>query len=330
MPELPSVSIQDWPVLIPGIIFLYRFMVLLITTILLGVRIMRTRLHLPTVRTRDQLLEAFAESRLEHLASRILDLAPSEWPFTEERIVIQSPLNAGRAAREFAHLYKAWLARTHFFTGFVVLLAIAALSWAQHQTTILLSEIALPPFLPTLSAALTLALLGILGWAVIDAASKPLFEKITELPLERVEMTWLRAVATLFERVGSTALPSPVNNSITGIGELLEPLKNSIDSELRALSESILRFSAATEAFAGTVKAFSDSPRCQTELQAVEKLEELNAAVGLLTAKMDWLTAVRPPLATTKANGADTNSEGSSTLDRGTRQRLRDLLKEFE
>ena len=143
-------------------------------------------------------------------------------------------------------------------------------------------------------------------------------------------MTWLRALATLFERVGSTALPSPLNNSITGIGELLEPLKNSIDSELRALSESILRFSAATEAFAGTVKAFSDSPRFQTERQAVEKLEELNAAVGLLTAKMDWLTAVRPPLATTKANGADTNSEGSSTLDRGTRQRLRDLLNEFE
>jgi len=329
MPELPSVSIQDWPVLIPGIIFLYGFMVLLVTTILLGVRIMRTRLHLPTVRTRDQLLKVFAESRLEHLASRILDLAPSEWPFTEERIVIQSPLNAGRAAREFAHVYKAWLARTHFFTGFAVLLAIAALGWAQHQTTIL-SEIALPPFLPTIGAALMLALLGILGWALIDGASKLLFEKITELPLERVEMTWLRALATLFERVGSTALPSPLNNSITGIGELLEPFKNSIDSDLRVLSESMLRFSAATEAFAGTVKAFSDSPRCQTELQAVEKLEELNAAVGLLTAKMDWLTAVRPPLATTKANGADTNSEGSSTLDRGTRQRLRDLLKEFE
>ena len=329
MPAFPSVSIPDWPVLVPGIIFLYCFMVLLVTMILLSLRIMRTRLHLPTVRTRDQLLEAFAESRLEHLASRILDLAPSEWPFTEERIVIQSPLNAGRAARECAHVYKAWLARTHFFTGFAVLLAIAALGWAQHQTTIL-SEIALPPFLPTIGAALMLALLGILGWAVIDAASKPLFEKITELPLERVEMTWLRALATLFERVGSTALPSPLNNSITGIGELLEPLKNSIDSELRALSESILRFSAATEAFAGTVKAFSDSPRFQTERQAVEKLEELNAAVGLLTAKMDRFTAVRPPSATTKANGADTNSEGSSTLDRGTRQRLRDLLNEFE
>ena len=329
MPAFPSVSIPDWPVLVPGIIFLYCFMVLLVTMILLSLRIMRTRLHLPTVRTRDQLLEAFAESRLEHLASRILDLAPSEWPFTEERIVIQSPLNAGRAAREFAHLYKAWLARTHFFTGFAVLLAIAALGWAQHQTTIL-SEIALPPFLPTIGAALMLALLGILGWALIDGASKLLFEKITELPLERVEMTWLRALATLFERVGSTALPSPLNNSITGIGELLEPLKNSIDSELRALSESILRFSAATEAFAGTVKAFSDSPRFQTERQAVEKLEELNAAVGLLTAKMDRFTAVRPPSATTKANGADTNSEGSSTLDRGTRQRLRDLLKEFE
>ena len=329
MPAFPSVSIPDWPVLVPGIIFLYCFMVLLVTMILLSLRIMRTRLHLPTVRTRDQLLEAFAESRLEHLASRILDLAPSEWPFTEERIVIQSPLNAGRAARECAHVYKAWLARTHFFTGFAVLLAIAALGWAQHQTTIL-SEIALPPFLPTIGAALMLALLGILGWALIDGDSKLLFKKITELTLERVEMTWLRALATLFERVGSTALPSPLNNSITGIGELLEPLKNSIDSELRALSESILRFSAATEAFAGTVKAFSDSPRFQTERQAVEKLEELNAAVGLLTAKMDRFTAVRPPSATTKANGADTNSEGSSTLDRGTRQRLRDLLKEFE
>ena len=329
MPAFPSVSIPDWPVLVPGIIFLYCFMVLLVTMILLSLQIMRTRLHLSTVRTRDQLLEAFAESRLEHLASRILDLAPSEWPFTEERIVIQSPLNAGRAAREFAHVYKAWLARTHFFAGFAVLLAIAALGWAQHQTTIL-SEIALPPFLPTIGAALMLALLGILGWALIDGASKLLFEKITELPLERVEMTWLRALATLFERVGSTALPSPLNNSITGIGELLEPFKNSIDSDLRVLSESMLRFSAATEAFAGTVKAFSDSPRFQTERQAVEKLEELNAAVGLLTAKMDRFTAVRPPSATTKANGADTNSEGSSTLDRGTRQRLRDLLKEFE
>ena len=329
MPAFPSVSIPDWPVLVPGIIFLYCFMVLLVTMILLSLRIMRTRLHLRTVRTRDQLLEAFAESRLEHLASRILDLAPSEWPFTEERIVIQSPLNARRAAREFAHVYKAWLARTHFFAGFAVLLAIAALGWAQHQTTIL-SEIALPPFLPTIGAALMLALLGILGWALIDGASKLLFEKITELPLERVEMTWLRALATLFERVGSTALPSPLNNSITGIGELLEPFKNSIDSDLRVLSESMLRFSAATEAFAGTVKAFSDSPRFQTERQAVEKLEELNAAVGLLTAKMDRFTAVRPPSATTKANGADTNSEGSSTLDRGTRQRLRDLLKEFE
>ena len=141
MPELPSVSIQDWPVLIPGIIFFYGLMVLLVTIILLSLRIMRTRLHLRTVRTRDQLLKAFAESRLEHLASRILDLAPSEWPFTEERIVIQSPLNAGRAARECAHVYKAWLARTHFFTGFAVLLAIAALGWAQHQTTIL-SEMA--------------------------------------------------------------------------------------------------------------------------------------------------------------------------------------------
>jgi hypothetical protein len=313
----------------PGHHFSLWFLVLLVTTILLGVRIMRTRLHLPTVRTRDQLLEVFAQSRLQHLASRILDLAPSERPFTEERIVIQSPLNAGRAAREFAHLYKAWLARTHFFTAFAVLLAIAALSWGQHQTT-MLSEIALPPLLPTLGAALTLALLGILSWAVIDAASKLLFEKITELPLERVEMTWLRALATLCERVGSTALPSPVNNSITGMGELLEPLKKNIDGDLRVLSESILRFSAATEAFAGTVKAFSDSPRVQTELQAVEKLEELNAAVGLLTAKMDRLTAARPLSATTKANGADTNSEGSSTLDRDTRQRLRDLLEEFE
>src|ERR1051325_12087437 len=146
MPELPSVSIQDWPVLLPGIIFFYGFTVLLVTTILLRVRIGRTRLHLPTTRTRDQLLEAFAQSRLQPLASRILDLAPSEWPFTEERIVIQSPLNAGRAAREFAQLYKAWLARTHFFTSFAMLLAIAALSWGQHQTTIL-SEIALPPFL---------------------------------------------------------------------------------------------------------------------------------------------------------------------------------------
>ena len=269
MPAFPSVSIPDWPVLVPGIIFLYCFMVLLVTMILLSLRIMRTRLHLPTVRTRDQLLEAFAESRLEHLASRILDLAPSEWPFTEERIVIQSPLNAGRAAREFAHVYKAWLARTHFFTGFAVLLAIAALGWAQHQTTIL-SEIALPPFLPTIGAALMLALLGILGWALIDGASKLLFEKITELPLERVEMTWLRALATLFERVGSTALPSPLNNSITGIGELLEPFKNSIDSDLRVLSESMLRFSAATEAFAGTVKAFSDSPRFQTERNSAD------------------------------------------------------------
>jgi hypothetical protein len=45
---------------------------------------------------------------------------------------------------------------------------------------------------------------------------------------------------------------------------------------------------------------------------------------------MDRLTALGPPSATIKANGAAINSEGSSTLDPGTRQRLRDLLNEFE
>ena len=131
MPEVSAFLIRYWPELIPLVIFLYGLVAVLTTTTLLGASIVRITSRLRNVRTREQLLGAFAQSRLEPLLARILDLAPSD--VSGESIVIQSPFRAGRARRQIAQVYRGKLATFHFFTALAALLVIAALSWMQDE-----------------------------------------------------------------------------------------------------------------------------------------------------------------------------------------------------
>src|ERR1700682_2871064 len=108
MPELPLILTEHLPELIPGLIFLYALITLLLTTLLLMARIMQARARLTGVTTRNQLLTVVAQTGLQRLGPRIVDPAPSE-------------RNAAR--REIGHLYRDRLVRVHFFTGVAGLLA---------------------------------------------------------------------------------------------------------------------------------------------------------------------------------------------------------------
>ena len=333
MPELTSLWLQYWPKSIPGVIFLYAFIVLLLTTIRLIIGIVRAKLRLSRVQTHDELLAAFAQSRLERLVPRILDVARPEWPISGNRIVIQSAFSPGRARREIAHLYRRRLTRVHFFAALAVLLAIAALSWIQDYAHIAGSGMILPPLALTLAAALVLALFGGLGWRVIDGAAKSLLDKISELPLERAEITWLRALATMLERIASKPLPGSQHNSIAVVEQTLERLNEITESNLRSLDDPILRLSAAAEALTTAVEVLSENPAHAVQAASLEKVAALSAAIDLLTIKMDRPTAALqgtpvPPA----AKLADTNSHKSATLngDGNIKQQVRDLLKEFE
>jgi hypothetical protein len=208
LPELPSIVARHSLELAPGVVFLYAFIALILTTIVSATSITRARARLAEVVTRDQLLAVFAETGLERLASRILDLAPSEWPAFREMIVLQSQFSFGRARREFAHLYRDRLARVHFFTALAVILAIGALGCIQDHGQISISGITLPAG-PAFAGAVALAVFGILGRLAIDIAAEPLLDRISGLPVERLDVTLLRAIVAGLERVGSGSVSDP-------------------------------------------------------------------------------------------------------------------------
>jgi hypothetical protein len=328
MPELPSFLTQHWAELISLAIFLYAFIVLLTTTTLLTTGIVRTCFRLRNARTRDQLLGAFARSRLEHLLDRILDLAPSD--VSGDRVVIQSPFRADRARREVAHLYRGRLARVHFFSAFIALLVIAALSWIQDYAAITNSRTTLQSFVPTVAAALALALFGVLDYLVINAVAKLLLYRISELPAQRVEVTWLRMLTTFVERVGSGAVPALENDSVARIEQLLDQLNEATNRNSRSLHDSVLRLSPTAEAFTETVRGL-ESPALSVQASSFEKVGELNAVIGRLTTELDRLTtALRSSPVLPHPNGVDTDSQVSARPNGGVKQQLRDLLREFE
>ena len=168
MPALPLILTVHLPELIPGLIFLYALITLLLTTLLLRARIMRARARLTGVTTRDQLLTVVAQTGLKRLGVRIVDPAPSEGPMRDA------------ARREIGHLYRDRLVRVHFFTGVAGLLAIAALGRIKDYLHITEIEIAVPAGLAFV-AALGLVLLFTLGRLAIGAAAASLLDRISEL-----------------------------------------------------------------------------------------------------------------------------------------------------
>ena len=98
MPELPSITEELLPLLIVGLIFVYSFVALLLTTAILIASMLQARFRLTGVVTLDQLLAVFAQTGLKRLGPRIVDPAGSE-----SATGIWSPYCFGVARRQILH-----------------------------------------------------------------------------------------------------------------------------------------------------------------------------------------------------------------------------------
>ena len=182
-----------------------------------------------------------------------------------------------------------------------------------------------------MAAALTLALFGGLCYLVINAAAKRLIDKISDVPVERVETTWLRLLTSFLERRSSGDIASLTNDSLARFEQLIEQLKETVDRHSRSLHESVLQLSAAAEGFSETLHAFSDSTALSIQKPSFEKVGEINAAIDRLTTELDRLTTVpRSSSVAPRPNGADTDSQLSPRPNSQIKQQLRNLMREFE
>jgi hypothetical protein len=331
LPELPSIAARHLSELAAGAVLLYALIVLLLTTVLFVTTMARARARLAGVITRDQLLAAFTETGLERLASRILDLAPSEWPAFQNRIVLQSQFSFGRARREFAHLYRDRLARAHFFTALAVLLAIGALGWTQDYGHISIGGIALPPE-PAFAAAMALAVFGILGRLTIDTAAELLLDRISGLPVERLDITLLRPMGARLERVGVGSALDPGPSPIAAIEPMLERFTQIIERGCRSLSEPVMQLSASAEAMTALTRELSGhSTNLAQGKTDAGMAREFKTAVERLTASIERLSVLveRIPASPVPAL-VQHNSRKLAALNGNLDQQMRELLKEFE
>src|SRR5262249_40445120 len=153
---------------------------------------------------------------------------------------------ASGARREIARLYRRRLARVQFFTALAALLVTAAVSWMQNYDGIGKLGVIVPPLLPAV-ATRALALFGSLSYLLIHAVARLLVKEISEIPMERIEITWMRMLTSCFGRFGSCHFPDLGNHSIARIAQLLEQLNESIDRNSRLLHDSVLQLSTAKE-----------------------------------------------------------------------------------
>jgi hypothetical protein len=302
MPELPLILTEHLPELIPGLIFLYALITLLLTTLLLMARIMQARARLTGVTTRDQLVMVVAQTGLKRLGPRIVDPAPSE-------------RNAAR--REIGHLYRDRLVRVHFFTGVAGLLAIAALGWIKDYLHITEIEIAVPAGLAFV-AALGLVLLFALGQLAIGAAAASLLDRISELSFGSVSGHTL-LIAAEGDRVSTNALTGSFASPVETVAPIVDAIKGLIeimDHGRNSLSEPMMQLSASAEALAAMAKAISNRPTDAAPAAAYTATgEELKTAIDRLTAKIEQL-AERPIDATPAAAYAATGEEFKTAIDR--------------
>ena len=131
-PDLALTVAQHLPPLVPGTLFLYAVLVLLLTTatIVLDVSRVRFRLRRLVGATRAAWARAFAGTGLVRLATRLLRLSPAASTFTSDTILVERPFEVGNARQEIARFYQDWLARGHFFTALALVLAAAAMGLA--------------------------------------------------------------------------------------------------------------------------------------------------------------------------------------------------------
>jgi hypothetical protein len=332
MPELPSIAsivMRDLLGFVLGVLFVYALIALLLTTLFMTARVVKARSNLTDASTRDELLAVFAQSGLQRWASRVFDLAPLEIPGTRRKIVLQSQFSFGRARQELARLYRRRLARSQFFTALAVLVAIAGLGWLQDDARISVLGMVFPLW-QALVAIVALALLSIVGRLTIDAAAESLLDKISELPKERIELSFMRNMTAALERV-TTSLPSSVQKPFGDFEPILERLTRAVEAERGSLVEPIQQLSASAERLTAIAKMISEHPTGGIQQASDTGVgEELKTALERLSARIDWLSGVLAHGGNASIpNGADSDSQGPARAKNDLHQQLRDLLKDF-
>jgi hypothetical protein len=329
LPLIPSIVMRNLPEFVLGVLFIYALIALLLTTLSIIARMMKARSNLTDASTRDELLAVFAQSGLQRWASRVFDLAPSDVPGTRRKIVLQSQFSFGRARQEFAQLYRGRLARSQFFTVLAVLVAFAGLGWLQDAARISILGTVFPLW-PALVAIVALALLSILGRLAIDAAAESLLDKISDLPKERIELTFMRNMTAALERVTTSFLGS-AQRPFGDLEPILERLTRAVEAERGSLVEPIQQLSASAERLTAIAATISERPSGATQ-QASDTgvAEELRTTIERLTARIDSLSGVLTHSGNASIpNGADSNSQGPASAKNDFHQELRDLLKDF-
>jgi hypothetical protein len=313
-----------------GVLFIYALIALLLTTLFMIARIVKARSNLPDVSTRDDLLSAFAQSGLQRWASRVFDLAPLDEPGTRRKIVLQGRFSFGHARQEFARLYRLRLARSQFFTALVVLVAIAGLGWLQDGAQLSIFGMVFTPW-QSLVAIVALVLLSTLGRLAIDAAIESLLDKISELPIERIELRLMRNMTAALEKV-TAPIQASVQRPFGDLELFLERLTRTVETERRSLTEPIQQLSASAERLTAIATTICERPPGTIQQVGDTGLgEELKTAIERLSARFDWLSDVLTPREHAPIpNGSDSRSPEPARARSDIHQQLRDLLEDFK
>ena len=328
LPDLPSIIARQLPNLIVCVVFLYASIALLVTTFRLITRLRRVRSRLSGVVTGDQLVAVFADTHLGPLRSRILDLAPSEWPLQRDRILLDTPVNFSRARREITHVYRDRLLRVQFFTALALLLTTVTLGWIQEYAQISVFGITLALGLASMTVV-TLGFFAILGRLAIDHVVEPLLDSISALPLGRLELTLLRDIRAAGDRFAVSSASAFALPPVDAASPILERLAHSLEQDRHSLRQFTTQLFETAETLNVTAKAVSESSVDAVHTESYSgRAQELKTAIDRLTLTINHLAGMVERIPATAS--ADTNSKPPARLNGELREELRALLKDFE
>jgi hypothetical protein len=258
--DLASSILQYLLQLAPVMFAIYAAMVLLLTTATLRIKILRVRSRLEHVTsfTGSLWTSAFTASGLNHLAARILKIAPTGSARSSDMIIVERPFHVADARREIGHLYRDWLTRGQFFTALALFLGAATIGLAQKYGLIVLVGFTIPT-LPIVIGALGLTFLSVCGRLVVYNASERLLDAIVHLPLE------------------------PLRHFP------LEPLRHFDNG--RVVFRAFKEFRAAIKLLMAKIEEFPAMTRVsasvETDRADLPVFNELQVAIELLTAKIE-------------------------------------------
>ena len=195
---------------------------------------------------------AFASTSLANIAPRLLNLAAPEAASSAGRLILQNRFDSGNARREIAALYYDWLARTHYLTALLLSVGLTAAGAAQEYGILYISGgIAIPGSAAGLGLVL-MVLVAVSGRIAVGSATRPLLEKISLLPSERLDVGLLRGVYQLLER-GVVANPFTVPTLDTAA--LPEQVVHALEEQSSSVSAAARNLSATAELLASAMRS---------------------------------------------------------------------------